>query len=232
MRFNSTTSEEPYQGLKFSVTAGRKVGLLSRTPRTGAAWLSSARALRCSLKWGNERNPYRVLQVSRETAPPNAYEVRVRNAVNVLDVVMLEFSNYNKRTALTVSDRTSSDFFRNDITSPTWPASQASGGEEGGDDVKSAWPFDALGDTHVTMVMTMGCQAVRRSKSHKHGPSSDCGLKLARMKPESLVIAYQPRCGEYVLESCTHRPSRQGSREEVKIHFDGFSLGSVTWAKS
>ncbi len=33
------------------------------------------------------------------------------------------------------------------------------------------------------------------------------------MKPESLVIAGQPHCGEYVLESCTHRPSTQGSWE-------------------
>ena len=30
-------------------------------------------------------------------------------------------------------------------------------GEEGGDDVKSAWPFDALGCTHDTMGPTMGC---------------------------------------------------------------------------
>ena len=35
--------------------------------------------------------------------------------------------------------------------------------EEGGDDVRSAWPFDALGYTHDTMVRTMGCQAARRS---------------------------------------------------------------------
>ena len=27
----------------------------------GAAWLSSARAVRCSLKWGNERNPHPML---------------------------------------------------------------------------------------------------------------------------------------------------------------------------
>ena len=34
---------------------------------TGDAWLSSVRGLNCSLKWGNERNPCPVLQVSRET---------------------------------------------------------------------------------------------------------------------------------------------------------------------
>ena len=30
---------------------------------TGAAWLSSARAVRCSLKWGNERNPRGMLHI-------------------------------------------------------------------------------------------------------------------------------------------------------------------------
>ena len=51
----------------------------------------------------------------------------------------------------------------------------------------------------------------------KTGPSSDWGLQPAPMKPESLVIADQPCRGEYVLESCTHRPSLQGSREYRKI---------------
>ena len=35
---------------------------------TGGAWLSSARVVRCSVKSANERNPCRVLHVSRETA--------------------------------------------------------------------------------------------------------------------------------------------------------------------
>ena len=38
---------------------------------TGAAWLSSARAVRCTLKWGNERNPYQLLYHSAETASVN-----------------------------------------------------------------------------------------------------------------------------------------------------------------
>ena len=45
----------------------------------------------------------------------------------------------------------------------------------------------------------------------KAGLSSDWSLKLDSMKLESLVIAGQPHCGEYVLESCTHRPSSQRS---------------------
>lgn len=63
-------------------------------------------------------------------------------------------------------------------------------------------------------------------------PSSDWGLKPDPMKPESLVIADQPRRGEYVLESCTHCPSSQGSREWMKLHVSGVSPSSVTWAKS
>jgi len=62
--------------------------------------------------------------------------------------------------------------------------------------------LDVLGYTHDTMAATEG------------------GLQLDLMKPESLVIAGQLYCGEYVLESCTHCPSSQGSREYPKfLHF-------------
>ena len=37
----------------------------------------------------------------------------------------------------------------------------------------------------------------------KTSPSSDCGLKLDRMKLESLVTVGQLYHGEYVLEPCT-----------------------------
>ncbi len=47
------------------------------------------------------------------------------------------------------------------------------------------------GYTHATMAGTMGRQAVRRSQSPKAGPSSDCGLQLARMTLELLVTARQ-----------------------------------------
>ena len=73
------------------------------------------------------------------------------------------------------------------------------------------------GHTRATMADTEGCQAARRSKSQKVGPSSDCRLQLACMKLESVVIADQPRRGEYVLGPCTHRPSRQLSRGRLKM---------------
>ena len=69
----------------------------------------------------------------------------------------------------------------------------------------------AQGDTHATMAGTTGSHSVSWSESLKTGPSSDCRLKLACMKPELLVTAGQPYCGEYVLGPCTHRPSRHGS---------------------
>ncbi len=75
----------------------------------------------------------------------------------------------------------------------------------------------ALGDTRATMGRTKGSEPVTVSKSHKPVPSSDCGLKPAHMKPESLVIVDQPRHGEYVPGPCTHRPSSHPSWGHPKI---------------
>ena len=48
-----------------------------------------------------------------------------------------------------------------------------------------------LGYTRATMVGTEGSDTVRRSKSQKADPSSDCRLQPACMKLELLVIADQ-----------------------------------------
>ena len=48
-----------------------------------------------------------------------------------------------------------------------------------------------LGYTRATMACTEGSKAARWSKSQKASHSSDCRLKLAYMKSESLVIAGQ-----------------------------------------
>ncbi len=93
--------------------------------------------------------------------------------------------------------------------------------EEGGDDAKSAWPFDVLGGTHVTMESTTGCESARKSKSFKRLLSTDWGLKPDPMKLESLVIANQPCGDEYVPGSCTHRPSSQASWEYPKLPDEG-----------
>jgi len=84
----------------------RRKAELPQGNQSGAARLSSACVLRCSLKWGNMRNPRPVFYLSRETARDNR--------------------------------------------------------EEGEDDAKSAWSFDALGCTRGTMGLTMGEAARRR----------------------------------------------------------------------
>jgi hypothetical protein len=49
--------EEPYLGLTYGVMLQRCSSVAIRR-HTGAAWLSSARAVRCWVKSRNERNPY------------------------------------------------------------------------------------------------------------------------------------------------------------------------------
>ena len=67
------------------------------------------------------------------------------------------------------------------------------------------------GDTRATMGATEGSEPAKVSGSHKGVLSSDCSLQLDCMKSESLVIADQPSCGEYVPGPCTHRPSHHPS---------------------
>ncbi len=56
MWFNSMIREEPYLGLKVSEFLRKEEG--RKDTKLGAAWLSSARAVRCWVKPRNERNPY------------------------------------------------------------------------------------------------------------------------------------------------------------------------------
>ena len=102
---------------------------------TGAAWLSSARAVRCWVKSPNERNPHPVLYFSQETALHN--------------------------------------------------------GEEGGDDVKSAWLLHLGLHTRYNGRYRGSRSREVLANPIKIGPSSDCRLQLACMKSELLVIVGQ-----------------------------------------
>ena len=73
MWFNSMQREEPYLGLTWSCTRGNALSG-SSGGSTGAAWLSSARAVRCWVKSPNERNPWGPLHISGPTAARNAEE--------------------------------------------------------------------------------------------------------------------------------------------------------------
>ncbi len=72
MWFNSTQREEPYLGSNGWLTT-LETELLRKEVSRGAAWLSSARVVRCWVKSRNERNPRPVLpweqsRNSQETA--------------------------------------------------------------------------------------------------------------------------------------------------------------------
>ena len=57
MWFNSKQRAEPYQPLTWDVWGPEMDSFTSGGVHTGAAWLSSARVVRCWVKSRNERNP-------------------------------------------------------------------------------------------------------------------------------------------------------------------------------
>ena len=73
MWFNSTQREEPYRGSNGNCYSWKQ-GVLFGDGYRGAAWLSSARVVRCWVKSRNERNPYCVLYHSHGTAERNSEE--------------------------------------------------------------------------------------------------------------------------------------------------------------
>jgi hypothetical protein len=92
-------------------------------------------------------------------------------------------------------------------------------GEEGGDDAKSAWPLRLGLHTHYNGKQQWVAKPRGEANPSKPSPSSDWRLQLASMKSESLVTASQPYGREYVLGSCTHRPSNHESRGRPKGYF-------------
>ena len=90
-----------------------------------------------------------------------------------------------------------------------------------------------LGDTRATMDRNKGTQYRKVEQIlSKTILSSDRGLQLALVKPESLVTVDQPRYGEYVLRFCTHRPSSHGSGKRMKPVVRWSNPKLITGAKS
>ena len=142
----------------------RRILLCNRCD-TAAAWLSSARTVRCSLKWGNERNPRCLLNV--QTGLPSI--IRGRK-------VGMTSSQHGAYT---------------------------------------------LGYTHPTMAKNNGMQA----SDGKQIPeiSSQLGLKSSIRLHERGIGSNRGSAGrgEYVLGSCTHRPSSQQSQGWPKPPLSG-----------
>jgi hypothetical protein len=75
------------------------------------------------------------------------------------------------------------------------------------------------GCTHATLRATEGSDTARWSESQKSAPGSDRGLQLDLVKSESLVIADQQCCGEYVPGPCTQLKAQGSVRDQmVRIH--------------
>ena len=81
------------------------------------------------------------------------------------------------------------------------------------------------GDTRVTMAWNRGKPPGDRERNPKTRLSSDWSLQPDSMKLDSLVIAHQPRRGEYVPGPCTHRPSSHESRGYLKSGTERIGLG-------
>lgn len=92
--------------------------MIRKDGSAGDAWLSSVRSVRSALKWDNERNPCRLLQVSDETAPPPIFTTQ-----------SLSYFNGRRSRLRDVNTR----MVKNVV--------EKGGGEEGGADVKSARPL-------------------------------------------------------------------------------------------
>ena len=63
MWFNTSLTVEPYPGLtsRASSVKAEPFEIASKNTKTGVAWLSSARVVRCWVKSRNERNPHQML---------------------------------------------------------------------------------------------------------------------------------------------------------------------------
>ncbi|KAI3475630.1 hypothetical protein L1887_62947 [Cichorium endivia] len=83
--------------------------------------------------------------------------------------------------------------------------------EEGGDDVKSAWPLWAGPHTCYNGNYN-GKQGCKAERIRKDCLSSDCSLQLGNMKLESLVIADQHAAVNMYPGPVQHRPSHPGNR--------------------
>ena len=132
---------------------------------TGAAWSSSARAVGCSLKWGNERNPCRMLNCSYGTTQIIFGRKRGRRQISM--------ALMSRATHIIQWHR--------------------------------QWVAKPKGGANPIKLCLSG----------------DWGLQFALMNAELVVIANQPSRGEYVLRSCTHRPSRQQSCGHPNVYCIG-----------
>ena len=92
----------------------RETGEIRKEAGTGAAWLSSARVVRCWVKSSNERNPYEMLNFHLEPLPLRQRKVGMTSSQHgpyVLGYTRATMGRYNgspsRKTELIPSNRLS-----------------------------------------------------------------------------------------------------------------------------
>ncbi len=178
--------------------------------------MSSARAVRCRLKCHNERNPCCQLLTGHAEDSDGTAIVRCEEGGD--DVKSARPLRPGLHTCYNGEYRRQPPGNGAPIPktplSSDWSAEDSDGTaivrcEEGGDDVKSARPLRPG-------LHTCYNGEYRRQPPGNGAPipktplSSDWSLQPDSTKLDSLVIAHQPRRGEYVPGPCTHRPSSHG----------------------
>ena len=160
--------------------------------RQGVAWLSSVRVVRCALekKRRNGRNPYLHLLIYIYKRTMQAFFAKIFFRL-ILIIKVLKYFNI----LLLILNK---KIFKK--------RKRLRSSRHG--------PYK-LGYTRVTMIVPKRGKNVSWSRSQKSNLSSNCRLKLACMKSESLVIVDQ-HATVNILGPCTHRPSRQGSEIGLK----------------
>ena len=192
MWFNSMVSEEPYQGLNFQVVVSlNREATVKSEPERGDARLSSARGVSCILKCRNERNPYPVLYFHR----------RLPSTLNTS-------SKWNKETK-EQKDKETKKFLCFSVSMflcSYFVHLRAEWREEGGDDVKSACPLCSGLHTCYN-----GRYNGLPSRKTEPIPKNRSQFRLrSATRPHEVGIGSNRESegrGEYVLGSCTHRPS-------------------------
>ncbi|GJY02969.1 hypothetical protein Tco_0361121, partial [Tanacetum coccineum] len=154
-----------------------------------AAWLSSARVVRCLVKSYNERNPRFVLL--RHAPKEKVFAAELARLTKKIERAFLAWLVKSSFWPYLAGDDDVELTAEKDWAfrrAARWTASDIL--EEGGDDVKSAWPLWAGPHTCYNGNYN-GKQGCKAERIRKDCLSSDCSLQLGNMKLESLVIADQ-----------------------------------------
>nr|GFA90013.1 ribosomal protein S10 [Tanacetum cinerariifolium] len=163
----------------------------------GAAWLSSARVVRCLVKSYNERNPRFVLL--RHAPKEKVFAAKLARLTKKIERAFLAWLVKSSFWPYLTGDDDVELTAEKDWAfrrAARWTASDIL--EEGGDDVKSPWPL-WVGPHTCYNGNYNGKQGCKAEQIRKDCLSSNCSLQLGNMKLESLALWYGVKGSVYVV---------------------------------